>query len=82
MIRIKREEKIVIRCTAREKEVIKNLANEKGLEVSNFIRYLIEQYKKENQLLEIWKDIKGYEGIYQVSNTGRIRSLLFNKQKT
>ena len=59
MIRIKREEKIVIRCTAREKEVIKNLANEKGLEVSNFIRYLIEQYKKENQLLEIWKDIKG-----------------------
>jgi hypothetical protein len=32
--------------------------------------------------LEIWKDIKGYEGIYQVSNTGRIRSLLFNKQKT
>ena len=48
MIRIKREEKIVIRCTTREKEVIKNLANEKGLEVSNFIRYLIEQYKKEN----------------------------------
>ena len=32
--------------------------------------------------MEIWKDIKGYEGIYQVSNTGRIRSLLFNKQKT
>ena len=24
---------------------------------------------------EIWKDIKGYEGYYQVSNTGRIRSL-------
>lgn len=24
---------------------------------------------------EIWKDIKGYEGIYQVSNLGRIRSL-------
>ena len=48
MIRSKREEKIVIRCTAREKEVIKNLAHEKGLEISNFIRYLIEQYKKEN----------------------------------
>lgn len=24
---------------------------------------------------EIWKDIKGYEGLYQVSNIGRIRSL-------
>ena len=25
--------------------------------------------------MEIWKDIKGFEGYYQVSNTGRIRSL-------
>lgn len=24
---------------------------------------------------EIWKDIKGYEGLYQVSNTGKVRSL-------
>ena len=24
---------------------------------------------------EIWKDIKGYEGCYQVSNLGRIKSL-------
>lgn len=24
---------------------------------------------------EIWKDIKGYEGLYQVSNLGRIRSV-------
>ena len=24
---------------------------------------------------EIWKDIKGYEGLYQVSNMGRVRSL-------
>lgn len=24
---------------------------------------------------EVWKDIKGYEGIYQVSNKGRIKSL-------
>ena len=24
---------------------------------------------------EIWKDIKGYEGIYQVSNLGRVKSL-------
>lgn len=24
---------------------------------------------------EIWKDIKGYEGLYQVSNLGRVKSL-------
>lgn len=24
---------------------------------------------------QIWKDIEGYEGLYQVSNTGRVRSL-------
>lgn len=29
----------------------------------------------------IWKDIPGYEGLYQVSNTGQVRSLWFNKKK-
>ena len=24
---------------------------------------------------EIWKDIKGYEGLYQVSSLGRVKSL-------
>ena len=24
---------------------------------------------------EIWKDIEGYEGLYQVSNYGRVKSL-------
>lgn len=24
---------------------------------------------------EIWKDIQGYEGLYQVSNLGRVKSL-------
>lgn len=24
---------------------------------------------------EIWRDVKGYEGLYQVSNLGRIKSL-------
>lgn len=28
---------------------------------------------------EIWKDIKGFEGIYQVSNLGRIKSFRSNK---
>lgn len=27
---------------------------------------------------EIWKDIKGYEGKYQISNTGYVKSLDFN----
>lgn len=25
--------------------------------------------------IEVWKDVKGYEGLYQVSNLGRVRSL-------
>ena len=28
---------------------------------------------------EIWKDIEGYEGLYQVSNKGRIRALNFKR---
>lgn len=28
---------------------------------------------------QIWKDIPGYEGLYQVSNTGRVRSLNYNR---
>jgi hypothetical protein len=30
---------------------------------------------------EIWKDIKGYEGFYQVSNMGRIKSLSYGYTK-
>ena len=25
--------------------------------------------------MEEWKDIKGYEGLYQISNKGRVKSL-------
>lgn len=31
--------------------------------------------------MEEWKDIEGYEGIYQVSNEGRVKSLKFGKEK-
>lgn len=31
--------------------------------------------------MEIWKDVIGYEKIYQVSNLGRVKSLFYNKQK-
>ena len=30
-------------------------------------------------MIEIWRDIKDYEGLYQVSNFGRVRSLNYNK---
>ncbi len=30
---------------------------------------------------EVWKDIEGYEGIYQVSNMGRVKSLNYNHTK-
>lgn len=30
---------------------------------------------------EIWKDIKGYEGLYQISNYGRVKSFYNNKEK-
>lgn len=31
--------------------------------------------------MEIWKDVKGYEGLYKVSNIGNVKSLKFNKSK-
>ena len=31
--------------------------------------------------MEIWKDIKDYEGLYQVSNLGRVKSLKYGKEK-
>ena len=32
-------------------------------------------YTDEELSTEIWKDIKGYEGLYQVSNLGRVKSV-------
>lgn len=29
---------------------------------------------------EEWRDIKGYEGLYQVSNTGKVRNISYNYQ--
>ena len=31
--------------------------------------------------MEIWEDIEGYEGIYQVSSLGKVKSLNFNHTK-
>ena len=30
--------------------------------------------------MEVWKDIDGYEGLYQVSNTGKVRSLRYRNR--
>lgn len=30
---------------------------------------------------EIWKDVKGYEGLYQVSNLGRVKSIQYFNHK-
>lgn len=35
--------------------------------------------KNENN--EVWKDVVGYEGLYQVSNKGRVKSLWFGKER-
>lgn len=32
-------------------------------------------------MIEEWKDILGYEGLYQVSNLGNVKSVRFNKEK-
>lgn len=32
-------------------------------------------------MIEIWKDIKGYENKYQISNMGKVRSLMNNKNQ-
>lgn len=32
-------------------------------------------------MMEIWKDIKGYEGLYQISNFGNVMSLNYNREK-
>ena len=32
-------------------------------------------------MVEVWKDIEGYEGLYQVSNTGKVKSLNYKMKK-
>jgi hypothetical protein len=32
-------------------------------------------YLQKESAMEIWKDIKGYEGLYQISNEGRVKAL-------
>ena len=34
-----------------------------------------------NDMVEVWKDVVGYEGLYMVSNLGRVKSLRGNKER-
>ena len=50
--------------------------------------FLVESTKRQNPIMsvenlpnEIWKDVIGYEGLYQVSNMGRVKSLNFNREQ-
>ena len=43
------------------------------------INLIPNNYKVVDFYEEIWRDIEGYEGLYQVSNIGRVRSLNYNK---
>ena len=38
--------------------------------------FLKRQLRKAVTMEEVWKDIEGYEGLYQVSNTGLVRSFI------
>lgn len=50
--------------------------NINSLLLQNFPDEYINKFREENTLKgEIWKPIKGYEGLYEVSNLGRVRSL-------
>ena len=35
----------------------------------------------ENEIIEEWRDVVGYEGLYEVSNIGRVKSLIDNHGK-
>lgn len=52
--------------------------NENGFStvpITTIITQTADNLKTDKMENEIWKDVKGYEGLYQVSNLGRVKSL-------
>ena len=47
----------------------------------NALYVLLEEISYEDMPGEEWRDIDGYEGLYQVSNLGRVRNFIRNKMK-
>ena len=45
------------------------------------IMILKRKNKMKNENEEVWKDVSGYEGLYQVSDKGRVKSLWFGKER-
>lgn len=41
----------------------------------NFMNQSRKQ-RKADKMNEVWKAVKGYEGLYEISNTGKVKSLI------
>ena len=50
--------------------------------INIFYIYLQKIVKVMSKLVEEWRDVKGYEGLYQVSDWGNVRSLSYNHTNT
>ena len=59
-------------------EAIMKICDQRDIYKNELIKLGIKTEIKNNDVEEIWKDIKGYEGLYQVSNFGKIKSLSKN----
>lgn len=68
---------------ASKQEILKD-AKDHSMNISEYILWLCEQERKRfvkpnEENGEVWKPVDGYDGFYEVSNLGRIRTLRTNK---
>lgn len=59
-------------------EAIMTICDQRDIYKNELIKLGIKTEIKNKDMEEIWKDVKGYEGLYQVSNFGKIKSLSKN----
>lgn len=64
-------------------EILKD-AKDHCMTISEYVIWLCKEERKrfvkpQEDSNEVWKPVKGYEGIYEVSNIGRVRTLRTNK---
>ena len=66
-----------------ETKVVELLAELSALATTEIEATLISEFKRqlEETLGEVWKDIAGYEGHYQISNYGRVKSFKGRKPR-